>query len=148
MNNLNVKHSLTLIFIIGTLFLSACNLHKAKQQSWVLNKTYSTISITTTKNNSISEVSEFTTFTGTINASNYLEISIDLNSLETNIPIRNERIEEHLFKTQMFPTADIHTQLTPQQLENGVHSVTFDVDLHGLSSIMTADFMVFEHMCH
>lgn len=145
MNNNKVKASLCLILIITIVFISACQQHKTSQQAWTLNKEYSSISITTTKNNSVSEVSQFTSFTGSISATGYFKMSIDLTSLETNIPIRNERIQEHLFESSIYPTADIHTQLKPGQLENGVHTINFDVDLHGLSSILTAEFMVFEH---
>jgi hypothetical protein len=34
--------------------------------------------------------------------------------------------------------------LSENDLTVGNHSITFDVDLHGISSIMTAEFMVFE----
>jgi len=142
MNKLIQKSKPTALFCI-LFFLNSCNLHKEpKQTSWALNKESSSISITSTKNNSISEVFDFKEFTGKINETGYLEISIALNSLETNIPIRNERIQEHLFETKLYPTADIHTQLQPNDLKDGVHTITFDVDLHGVSSIVTAEFMV------
>ena len=130
--------------------LCACSIHittdknQADSEKWILNQDYSSIAIVTTKNNSISEVSEFTSFSGGINSNGYLEISIDLNSLETNIPIRNERIQNLLFDTKSFPSADIHTQLKPEDLTIGVHTISFDVDFHGVSSILTAQFMVFE----
>lgn len=133
--------------------LSACQ-HKVDHNSnttdsdtnitWVLNPEYSDISIITTKNNSISEVSSFTDFSGKISADGHLLITIELNSLETNIPIRNQRIHDHLFQTKTYPTADIHTQLKPEDLKFGVHDISFDVDLHGTSVIMNAEFMVFE----
>jgi hypothetical protein len=144
MNKPKEKFSQILLLLVITLLMSACSLHKKNKQSWILNKEYSLISITTTKNSSVSEVSEFTAFTGSINASGYFEISIKLDSLETNIPIRNERIQEHLFESHIFPTADIHTQLKPEDLEIGVHTISFDADIHGLSSILTAEFMVVE----
>lgn len=115
-----------------------------QQQSWKLNPLHSSISIITTKNNSKSEVSNFTSFSGQITADGQLSIVIDMNSLETNIPIRNERIQKHLFQTDIYATADIHTQLNPEDLTVGVHNISFDVDLHGLSAIMNAEFMVFE----
>jgi polyisoprenoid-binding protein YceI len=125
--------------------MSACQQHKpAPINSWKLDPEYSKISIITTKNNSVAEVSSFKSFNGTINKNNYLEIKIDLKSLETNIPIRNERIQKYLFQSDMYPTADIHTQLKPEDLTPGIHNITFDVDLHGVSGILTAQFMVFE----
>jgi polyisoprenoid-binding protein YceI len=142
MSKLIKKSKITALLCI-LFFLNSCNLHtEAKQTSWVLNKESSSISITSTKNNSISEVFDFNEFAGKISSTGYLEISITLNSLETNIPIRNERIQEHLFETSLYPTADIHTQLKPSDLKDGVHTISFDVDLHGVSSIVTADFLV------
>lgn len=139
------KIFLSSIAVLLILSISACQPHKTPQvNSWQLSTEYSKISIITTKNDSISEVSSFTSFKGSINKNNYLTIEIDLKSLETNIPIRNERIQKHLFQSDMYPTADIHTQLTPEQLTAGVHNITFDVDLHGVSGILTAEFMVFE----
>ena len=141
-----IKSTLTTLLIITIALISACTTqHKAKpNKSWSLNSELSSIAITTTKNNKISEVSEFTSFSGNINQTGYLTISIDLNSLETNIPIRNERIEKHLFQTEIYPTAGIHTQLKPNDLDLGIHNITFDVDLHGVSGILTAEFRVYE----
>lgn len=146
-----IKHTnkkLIATLLVSFLFLSACQQHKTKSyknQVWKLIPESSSISIITTKNNKVSEVSNFKTFSGKISQTNYLEIEIDLNSLETNIPIRNQRISKHLFQTDIFPTALIHTQLKAEGLTQGIHTVTFDVDLHGVSGIVEAEFMVFEY---
>ena len=136
------------LFFVGFIFLVACSpktvRHKTDvNKTWVLNKAFSTIAIITTKNDKIAETSEFQEFKGSINKSNYLSIELDMNSLETNIPIRNERIGKHLFETNLYPTAEIQTQLKAEDLKAGVHEITFDVDLHGVSGILTAEFMVF-----
>ncbi len=134
------------IIVLSIIILAACTPNKKTHlsKSWVLNPELSSLSIITTKNNKVTEVSEFTKFKGSINKSNYLSIELDMTSLETNIPIRNERIGKHLFETNLYPTADIHTQLKAEDLNAGVHQITFDVDLHGVSGIVTAEFMVFE----
>ncbi len=133
-----------LILLCLTLFLSSCQNYKIEsEKSWILNPELSNIAIVTTKNNKVSEVSDFNSFSGSISSSGYLEIEIQLNSLETNIPIRNERIQQHLFQTNLYPTADIHTQLKVEDLTDGIHHISFDVDLHGVSAIIDADFMVF-----
>jgi len=143
MKQLISKNIITVLSIL--LVLTACQDHKISgHRLWKLNPERSKISIVTTKNNSISEVSEFKNFSGNIDGNNHLKISIDLSSLETNIPIRNERIQKHLFQTELYPTADIHAQLKPKNLDNGLHTVSFDVDLHGISAIIQAEFMVFE----
>lgn len=134
-----------IILIVLTLCLNACGIHKsntAQQQSWSLNSDLSTISILTTKNNSITEVSEFTSFNATIDENYKFNAVIDLKSLETRIPIRNERIQKHLFESEMFPSAEVHVQLRPEHLKDGVHDIKFDVDLHGVSNILHAEFLV------
>ena len=120
------------------------NITPTSDITWKLNPEYSTLSIITTKNNSIAEVSEFTDFTGQISPDGSLLITLNMNSLETNIPIRNERIQQHLFQTDIYDTAEIRAILKPKDLNIGVHTITFDVDLHGVSAILEAEFMVFE----
>ncbi|VAW35389.1 hypothetical protein MNBD_GAMMA01-916 [hydrothermal vent metagenome] len=133
-----------LIIFLTILLISACQQKKTTIQPWILNQDDSSISIIITKNNSVSEVAYFQQFSGRINASGYLEIEIQLDSLETNIPIRNERIEKHLFETELYATTRIHTQLAPKDLTIGTHTISFDVDLHGVSAILQADVIVFE----
>ncbi len=134
---------LTLLLVISCV---SCSNHKNinTKSGFKLNSQLSHISIITTKNSKISEVSEFKSISGSISSTNYLSVSIDLTSLETNIPIRNQRISQYLFETSLYPKAEIHTQLKQSDLSKGTHEITFDVDLHGLSGIMTAEFRVFE----
>ena len=96
----------------------------------------------TTKNNNITEVSDFKVFQASIDKDNKFSAVIDLKSLESYIPIRNERIQTHLFESEIFPKAEIHAQLSPENLNDGVHQIEFDVDLHGASTILNAEFMV------
>ena len=143
------KPNSILMLLLTLVIATSCQQHKTSESKsnaagWIINPDFSSISIITTKNSKISEVSQFKTFSGTINASNYLSVSIDLASLETNIAIRNERIQKHLFQTKIYPTAEIHTQLKPEDLAVGVHAISFEVDLHGVSGIVNAEFMVFE----
>ena len=142
-----MKNNLVIATMVILFALIGCNNKKPtinKMKSWELNSESSSIAIVTTKNNSVSETSDFTSFSGNIDKDGNLLITIDLSSLETNIPIRNQRVQKHLFQTDLFPTADIHTTLKPSDLEIGVHSISFDVDLHGVSGIVDGQFMVFE----
>jgi polyisoprenoid-binding protein YceI len=142
-----IRKNKMLMVLIALIFITACQQHKttdSKTSSWVINPDFSSISIITTKNSKVSEVSQFKSFSGSINENNYLNVVIDLASLETNIAIRNERIQKHLFQTDIYATAEIHTQLKPEDLTVGVHEISFEVDLHGVSGIINAEFMVFE----
>ncbi len=138
----------TTLLIIALITMTGCQQTKKEHakhvKAWKLDKQNSTISLISTKNNKISEVFAFTQFEGTINADGYLEISIELASLESSIPLRNQRLQKHLFATENFPLAEIHTQLKAEDLNTGIHSISFDVDMHGVSSILQAEFMVFD----
>jgi len=143
-NNKVYTHLITLCLLLILVSCTPKIRELNSPKTWILNPEFSSISIITTKNDSIAEVSNFTNFTGQINNDGMLKIIIDLNSLETNIPIRNSRIQEHLFQTDIYKTAEVTAQLKPNDLNIGIHNITFDVDLHGLSVMMNAEFMVFE----
>ena len=138
------------VMILLLQILTACQNHKAinskQEKSWTLDKEQSSISLISTKNNRIAEIFNFKNFKGSIDKNAYFSIEIDLNSIETNIPIRNQRMQKHLFETNIFPTANIHTQLNIEDLTAGIHKIQFDVDMHGVSEIVQAEFMVFDKL--
>lgn len=76
---------------------------------WQLDQSASSLSFLSTKNNLVTETHHFTAFTGTLAEDGSLNINIELNSVETNIPIRNERMREHMFK--LFPNATLTAQV-------------------------------------
>lgn len=80
------------------------------QADWVLLPE-SRLEFVSTKNGSNAEVNHFERLKGTISAEGSAEIRIDINSVETNIPIRNERLKGLLFKTVKFPEAIITATL-------------------------------------
>ncbi|WP_458576402.1 YceI family protein [Aliamphritea spongicola] len=52
-----------------------------------------------------------TRLAGQLSDSGALSVQLDLDSIETNIGIRNERMREHLFETSKFKTATLQSQL-------------------------------------
>jgi len=152
MKNNTKKNTIQTVLILCLVFLIISCQQKNEQNlkidhsniTWKLIPETSSLSIIATKNNAIAEVSDFTDFSGQISPDGQLSITINMNSLETNIPIRNERIQKHLFQTDIYSTAEISAQLKPDDLNVGVHAISFDVDLHGMSALLKAEFMVFE----
>jgi polyisoprenoid-binding protein YceI len=67
----------------------------------------SSVSLVSIKSNSIGEVHHFKTLTGSLSDDGILALSIDLNSIETGIPIRNERMQKYLFETAAYPSAEV-----------------------------------------
>jgi hypothetical protein len=95
---------LTLLFIS-----SGC--HAASEDGWRLNNDLSKLSFVSIKATDIGEVHSFTRLAGTIASDGVVDLNIDLSSVETLIPIRNERMQEFLFETGAFPVAHIAATL-------------------------------------
>lgn len=65
---------------------------------WTSVDEHSQIAFGSIKKNTVGEVHHFTGVAGTVDGEGQLELNIDLSTLETNIDIRNERMQEHVFK--------------------------------------------------
>lgn len=98
---------------IATLALIVFSNTQAATPQWQVNNEASQINFTSIKKGSVAEVHHFKEIKGTISESGQVEISINLNSAETNIAIRNERLSNYLFETDKYPSALISTQITP-----------------------------------
>jgi len=57
------------------------------------------------------EIHSFKEMSGSIDSNGKANLEINLESLETFIPIRNERMRNLLFETQIFPTANFYLQV-------------------------------------
>lgn len=104
---------------------------------WTLDPAASYLGFGSVKNDLIAENHSFGTLTGAVTSQGNAVVTIDLTSVETNIPIRNERIMQMLFHTDKFPLATVATSLNPQQfvaLAVGGHvfqDLDVTINLHG-----------------
>ena len=94
------------IFIFSTLLISSNALAQ-----WSLINDESTVNYISIKSSKVSELNHFNMLNGTLNDNGSLSIDIDLASVETNIPIRNERVKTILFETTSFTKANILANL-------------------------------------
>lgn len=137
-----------LLHITVALILTSVSSLTEASSEWNLNQQQSALSFISTKKASIAETNTFKSFTGSISAKGEVFIQIDLSSVETNIPIRNERMQKHLFNTDKFATATATTKIEPKvinQLKPGDSlqlQVPFNLALHGKSINLTADISV------
>lgn len=87
------------------------------------------------KNKAIGEVSHFETLAGTVTDAGEVEVRVALDSVETNIGIRNERMKTMLFEVGLYPEAVITAQLDAEAIaalsDGGVTNVALQIDLHG-----------------
>jgi len=74
---------------------------------WDLDSTKSTIHFISIKNGGVGEVHRFDEMIGFVSPRGDVNVSIDLDSVETLVPIRNDRMRDMLFETAKFPTAHI-----------------------------------------
>lgn len=72
---------------------------------WILDNEASSLSYVTTKANAAAEVNRFEYMSGSIDESGAALLEVDLNSVNTLVEIRDERMREILFETGTYPTA-------------------------------------------
>ncbi len=105
---------------------------------WQLEPIASSLAFVSIKNNAIAEAHTFTKLSGSVDQVGAARIDIDLNSVETLIPIRNERMRELLLETDKFPVARVSAQLELVPLlaleVEGVQvlDMPFSLALHGI----------------
>ncbi|MEO1475259.1 MAG: YceI family protein [Pseudomonadota bacterium] len=99
---------------------------------WTLSGEESAITYLSIKNDAVAEPNTFGALEGMVDESGAAEITIDLNSVNTNVDIRNERMREVFFQTDTYPTATATTELDMAQFETLAlgDSVSVPLDLN------------------
>lgn len=115
---------------------------------WSLNNEASTLSFVTVKAEHVAEVHTFDVLSGEIDDDGNVDITIELASVNTLIPIRNERMQAMLFETNLFPQGNIEAQIdldAMTALEAGsseTMQLNFTLSMHDTSRSYTAEVMV------
>jgi hypothetical protein len=84
---------------------------------WTLDNSGSQLSFVSIKATDVAEVHTFTELSGSVGADGHARVVIQLASVDTLIPIRDERMREVLFKTDLFPTATADARLNLRHLQ-------------------------------
>lgn len=130
--------------MMGLLLLSA----GAHAANWKVDNAESKLSFVSTKKVNVAEVHSFEQLSGGLNAAGEFALSIDLNSVDTSIAIRNDRMKEFLFEVVDFPAAEItanidtdklNTLTVGQQLSETIEG---KLQLHGQEQAMNFDVIV------
>jgi polyisoprenoid-binding protein YceI len=115
---------------------------------WELDNGKSVVNFVSIKNDTVAEIHSFTSLVGYIGVDGKVQLGIDLDSVETLVPIRNERMRELLFETAKFPAANISAQVDPvllaAVLDGGVVTADLPVtlSLHGIELALTVPVVV------
>jgi len=110
---------------------------------WELEAGKSVVNFVSVKNDSVAEVHSFAELLGYVSAEGNMQLAIDLASVETLVPIRNERMREMLFETSKFSTATISGAIDPEIIaavaEGGTVTtdLTLTLALHGMEKALT-----------
>ena len=81
---------------------------------WTLDPTRSHLNFVSIKANNVAEINTFANISGHVSDSGQVVIRLPLDSVETLIPIRNERMRQFLFETSNYQEAVLRAQFDPQ----------------------------------
>ncbi len=115
---------------------------------WRLNAEKSVLHFTSVKKGNVSETSHFDTIDGAIDANGLAQMTVQLESLDTGIDIRNVRMRFLFFETFAHPTANITAQLRQEDVAglsagDSRHLILpLSLDLHGIAAEVDAHVSV------
>ena len=114
--------------------------------NWQLAKDESTISFFSVKKGKIGETHTFTDFSGEINKGK-AAVTIKADSVDTNVPIRNDRAREFLFETGIYPTISISSDVgdalkTASKGATSKLSIPATLSLHGVEKEVSLDVSI------
>ncbi|EIC21682.1 YceI family protein [Thiorhodovibrio frisius] len=84
---------------------------------WVLEPEQSHLSFISIKAKDIAEIHSFTQMTGRVDENGQVNLALQLDSVETLIPVRNERMREVLFKTTDYAQATLSAKIDPAVID-------------------------------
>ena len=108
---LNNKNAISLCMTFLLLLLSS-----PAQAHWNLNNELSQLNFISIKATHIAEVHSFKELSGSVTPEGVISLEINMASLDTLIPIRDERMGRLLFNITEFPTATFAGQIAPEQM--------------------------------
>jgi polyisoprenoid-binding protein YceI len=115
---------------------------------WSLDNEASTLSFVTIKADHVAEAHTFDQLSGSLSRTGELNVEILLSSVNTLIPIRNERMQAMLFETNVFPAATVSAEVNVGDLagmsagSQRQQAVPFTLNMHGMEQTYTADVMI------
>lgn len=133
--------------VLGLFTLLSVFQAQAVLAQWSLDNDASTVSFVTVKAEHVAEVHTFDSVNGSLSSDGDFIINIELASVNTMIPIRNERMQEMLFETGMFPRATISGEVDIAAVgrlgagESMAFTVPITLDLHGATQNYQAEIM-------
>ena len=107
---------------------------------WNLVNEESRINFISIKASDIAEIHTFKDLSGSVKNSGEAQLIINLASLETLIPIRNERMANLLFETKIYPTASFKLEVDLQTILLTEVGKSLDVTYRGILEFKSKQF--------
>lgn len=126
-NKFNPLH----LWAMAAVLISSLGFTASAQAQWQLVNEASQLNFISTKATHIAESHTFTKLQGSVSDAGHANLRINLASVETMIPIRNERMGTMLFETASFPTAEFTAQVDLETLNQLSVGAMKDVALNG-----------------
>ena len=115
---------------------------------WELIGSDSVVNFVSIKKSRVGEIHHFSGLEGKIKTNGSVSFNIDLASVETNIPVRNDRMKSMLFEVVEFPKANLSGKIDLTYLSNlkvgesYQDSIEFGLSLHGISQQILSDLTI------
>lgn len=115
---------------------------------WAINSSESSVTFTSVKNGDILEVHSISGIAGGADFTGEFSVTLDLRTVETNIDIRNERVNEFLFEIASYPVATISGRFEPGDFDGLpvggtlVTRINGTLSLHGVEAPVAIDVEV------
>ena len=110
--------------MLKALFSSACALvltlgvSLSAQANWYLDGESSRLSFITTQNANIADVHRFLVLHGKVDRKGLAQLRIEMDSVNSAVPLRDERMRDVLFDFKHFPEAQISAQIDLQPIND------------------------------
>lgn len=133
-------------FKLCALLLTACASVSA-HANWYLDGESSRLSFISTKNANISEVQRFLVLHGKVDPKGMAHVQVDLDSVNSGIALRDERMRKDLFEIKTFPQALISAQINLQPINDLAPGAQLElrlpltVKLHGKEQNYNAELL-------
>ncbi|MNX58312.1 YceI-like domain protein [compost metagenome] len=104
---------------------------------WYLDGESSRLSFVSTKNANVSEVQRFLVLHGKVDPQGLAQVEVELESINSGVPLRDERMRKELFQVERFPDALITTKIDLRPINDLAPGAQLElrlplmVDLHG-----------------
>jgi hypothetical protein len=96
--------------------------------NWHLDGESSRLSFVTGKNGNIAEVNRFLVLHGKVDRKGAAELSIEMDSVSSGIPLRDERLRDNLFEVERFAEGTVQAQIDLGPINVTVHGQTHSYD--------------------